>query len=236
MQLLAFDEINKYVTFREWLDSLEPSEVMEEKERIRDELWDLLEYLYVLGFVSAREELGVIAEDAKGLLPTDYMKAADNRPQKSEPPKGNEPPKGGESKSGKGTSTIKTVESVLPTDYRNAMDESIYKKFDGLNFADRTLSYAELGDKEGIIRVAETDGHRVYQDGGYQGAKGIAKTKTWLTMLDDKVRDTHDYLEGMTVGFDEKFYTFDGDSARYPGDFESVANNARCRCVISYNK
>lgn len=230
MQLLAFDEINKYVTFREWLDSLEPSEVMEEKERIRDELWDLLEYLYVLGFVSAREELGVIAEDAKGLLPTDYMRAADNRPQKSEPPKG------GTSESGKGTSTIKTVESVLPTDYRNAMDESIYKKFDGLNFADRTLSYAELGDKESIIRVAETDGHRVYQDGGYQGAKGIAKTKTWQTMLDDRVRDQHDYLHGMTVDMDKKFYTYDGASARYPGDFGVPSLDINCRCWITYNK
>lgn len=192
MQLLNFDEINKYVTFKEWLDSLEPSEVMEQKRRICDDLWELLEYLYMLGFEEARKELGVIAED---------------------------------------------VESVLPADYKDAMDESIYKKFDGLDFADRTLSYAELGDKESIVRVAETDGHRVYQDGGYQGAKSAdAKTKTWLTMLDDKVRDTHDYLEGMTVGIDERFYTYDGDSARYPGDFESVANNARCRCNISYNR
>lgn len=192
MQLLNFDEINKYVAFREWLISLEPSEVMEQKRKICDDLWELLEYLYIYGFVTAREELGVIAED---------------------------------------------VESVLPTDYKDAMDESIYRKFDGLDFADRTLSYAELGDKESIIRVAETDGHRVYNDGGYQGAKSAgAKTKTWLTMLDDKVRDTHDYLEGMKVGIDERFYTFDGDSARYPGDFESVANNARCRCIISYNK
>ena len=192
MQLLNFDEINKYVTFKEWLDSLEPSEVMEQKRRICDDLWELLEYLYMLGFEEARKELGVIAED---------------------------------------------VESVLPSDYKDAMDESIYKKFDGLDFADRTLSYAELGDKESIIRVAETDGHRVYMDGGFQGAKSAdAKTKTWLTMLDDKVRDTHDYLEGMTVGIDERFYTYDGDSARYPGDFESVSNNARCRCLISYNR
>lgn len=192
MQLLNFDEINKYVAFREWLISLEPSEVMEQKRKICDDLWELLEYLYIYGFVTAREELGVIAED---------------------------------------------VESVLPTDYKDAMDESIYRKFDGLDFADRTLSYAELGDKESIIRVAETDGHRVYNDGGYQGAKSAgARTKTWLTMLDDKVRDTHDYLEGMTVGIDKRFYTFDGDSARYPGDFALPQNNINCRCEVAYNR
>lgn len=191
MQLLNFDEINKYVTFREWLDSLEPSEVMEQKRRICDDLWELLEYLYMLGFEEARKELGVIAED---------------------------------------------VESVLPSDYKDAMDESIYKKFDGLDFADRTLSYAELGDKESIIRVAETDGHRVYQDGGYQGAKGYARTKTYETMQDLKVRDTHDYLQGMTVGIDEEFYTYDGDSARYPGDFKTPQNNINCRCWVTYNR
>ena len=191
MQLLNFDEINKYVTFKEWLDSLEPSEVMEQKRRICDDLWELLEYLYMLGFEEARKELGVIAED---------------------------------------------VESVLPTDYKDAMDESIYKKFDGLDFADRTLSYAELGDKESIVRVAETDGHRVYQDGGYQGAKGYVKTKTYQTMQDLKVRDTHDYLQGITVGIDEEFYTFDGDSARYPGDFKTPQNNINCRCWVTYNR
>lgn len=191
MQSLNFDEINKYVSFREWLESLEPSEVMEQKEKICDDLWELLEYLYVFGFRTAREELGVIAEN---------------------------------------------VESVLPDDYRDAMDESIYRKFDGLDFADRTLAYAELGDKESIVRVAETDGHRVYNDGGYHGAKGYASTKTWLTMLDDKVRDTHDYLEGMTVDIDERFYTFDGDSALYPGDFSLPQNQINCRCEIRYNR
>ena len=190
MQLLNFDEINKYVVFKEWLISLEPSEVMEQKQKICDELWALLEYMYLYGFASALSELGVVAKD---------------------------------------------VESVLPADYRDAMDESIYKKFDGLDFADRTLSYAELGDKESIVRVAETDGHRVYNDGGFHGAKAVgAKAKTYCTMNDDKVRETHDYLEGMTVGIDEKFYTFDGDSALYPGDFESVQNNVNCRCWVTY--
>ena len=190
MQPLNFDEINKYVVFKEWLESLEPSEVMEQKQKIRDELWELLEYCYLFGFEKAREELGVVAED---------------------------------------------VESVLPTEYRNAMDESIYKKFDGLDFADRTLSYAELGDKESIIRVAETDGHRVYNDGGYQGAKDYARTKTYETMQDPKVRDTHDYLQGMTVGIDEEFYTYDGDSAMYPGGFKNPQNNVNCRCWVTYN-
>ena len=190
MQLLKFDEINKYQTFVTWIEAMPVSEVMEQKWEIRDKVWDLLEYLYVLGFKDAREEVGVIAEDVATFLPPDYME------QKW---------------------------------------DSIYKRYDGLDFSDRVLAYAEMGDIPSIVRVAETDGHRVYNDGGYVGAKGFAQSKTWHTMLDEKVRDTHDYLEGMTVGIDERFYTFDGDSALYPGDFSFPQNVINCRCVISYN-
>ena len=56
--------------------------------------------------------------------------------------------------------------------------------------------------------------------------------KQWRTMLDDRVRETHDFLEGATVPVDARFYTNDGDSARFPGDFMLVENNANCRCLI----
>ena len=56
--------------------------------------------------------------------------------------------------------------------------------------------------------------------------------KKWQTMEDDRVRDTHDYLQGVVVDRDERFYTFDGDSARYPGDFGLPENNVNCRCYV----
>jgi hypothetical protein len=51
-------------------------------------------------------------------------------------------------------------------------------------------------------------------------------------MQDDRVRDTHDYLEGMVVPFSSRFYTYDGDSADYPGGFTLPENNIGCRCVV----
>ena len=57
--------------------------------------------------------------------------------------------------------------------------------------------------------------------------------KTWVTMADDRVRDTHDYLEGMSVPINERFFTFDNDYGRYPGDFQLPQNNINCRCRIS---
>lgn len=55
-----------------------------------------------------------------------------------------------------------------------------------------------------------------------------------MTMMDKNVRENHMYIEGITVGIDDKFYALDGDEARYPGDFSSAANNANCRCVLKF--
>jgi hypothetical protein len=52
-------------------------------------------------------------------------------------------------------------------------------------------------------------------------------------MLDDRVRETHDYLEGVRVGIDDLFYTFDGDAAYAPGGFGDPSNNVNCRCYLT---
>lgn len=86
-----------------------------------------------------------------------------------------------------------------------------------------------------ILRVAETEGHRVLNQAMQATAeKGGATTKTWVTMEDDRVRDTHDYLLGETVGIDDLFVTYDGDSAMFPGGFEEAENNVNCRCWLEY--
>jgi hypothetical protein len=113
-----------------------------------------------------------------------------------------------------------------------AMRESIEKKFDGKGFRDRIREYSESGDKEAIVRVIDTDSTRVFNEGILSAAKGRATTKTWVTMKDDRVRDTHRYLEGQTIPVDARFYTYDGDSALSPGGFGLVQNNANCRCVL----
>lgn len=124
---------------------------------------------------------------------------------------------------------------LLPSDYDDRMKESVYKDIAGKDFVTRVSEYAELGDAQSIIRVVETDGNRVYNSGGLLGARGIAKFKTWITQNDERVRETHSYLESMTVPYDEDFYTFDGDHAPYPGLFERVENNANCRCTVLFS-
>lgn len=96
---------------------------------------------------------------------------------------------------------------------------------------------------ERLSVVAETETHRAINTGGLDGAQEYADThrgqtvfKTWVTAGDERVRDTHDYLEGSTIPLNARFFTCDGDSARFPGDFVLPENVVNCRCIIRYTK
>lgn len=254
MTILDFDELNSFAEFKDKLTAMPVSEVMEKKNEIRDEVGWLLEFAYMLGFDRASEELGVLAEDFVPYLPTDYVGAIGSRNGaigSSDSTKtgsystsggttngGFSTSRGSDSSSGgrNSTSGKKTLSDILPKDYDQRMRESVYREIEGKNFADRVIEHAEMGDKNAILRVVETDGNRVYNSGGLLGARGKAKFKTWETQLDDRVRETHDYLQSVTVPIDEDFYTFDGDHAPQPGMFERVESNAGCRCYLTFSR
>ena len=58
--------------------------------------------------------------------------------------------------------------------------------------------------------------------------------KVWATMEDERVRETHNFLDGVSVPLGTLFVAIDGDSARYPGDFTKAENNCSCRCWLEY--
>ena len=91
---------------------------------------------------------------------------------------------------------------------------------------------------ENIIRIVETEAHSDFNEGSLRKAasSGKARYKRWSTMLDDRVRDTHFYLQGMRVPIDASFYTYDGDSAYAPGGFFLAENNVNCRCTLKYEQ
>ena len=132
---------------------------------------------------------------------------------------------------------VKYVNDVLGTDIKvneKEMYSAIYKRTADKNFQDRVFKYVENGLSYDLARVMNTDLHRVYNEAVYNTSVASGRTlyKLWATELDDKVRDTHEYLEGMTARLDERFFTYDGDSALFPGDFTLAENNVNCRCVI----
>ena len=118
------------------------------------------------------------------------------------------------------------------------MNEVINKRLkDGKDWRDRITEHFDNGDSvEEIRRVLESECTRDANSGELDKAwdSGLELTKTWQTMLDDRVRETHDYLEGVTVGIYDKFYTFDGDSADAPGGFDLAENNVNCRCSLAF--
>ena len=93
----------------------------------------------------------------------------------------------------------------------------------------------DITDKEKLKRMIEAEANRCFNSGVIEAGKGENVTKTWETMEDDKVRDTHWFLQSKTIPFDEEFVTFDGDSALAPGMFELAENNCNCRCYLSLN-
>ena len=153
------------------------------------------------------------------------------------------------------------LEQDIPVD-REKMRQAVMAKTAGENFLERMNGHIDAADQKAadsdqisanlttaetlaneLAVLAETEAHRVMNTAVADGAEEYLEqnpsqnlTKTWLTRRDDRVRETHDYLEGMTVPYDARFYTFDGDSARFPGDFTDAANNVGCRCLLRLNE
>ena len=94
----------------------------------------------------------------------------------------------------------------------------------------------DITDKEKLERMIEAEANRCFNSGVIEAGKGENVTKTWETMEDEKVRDSHWILQGETIPFDEEFVTYGGDSALAPGMFELAENNVNCRCWISYKQ
>lgn len=132
------------------------------------------------------------------------------------------------------------VSGELGTALEPDMDEMrsvIEEKFDGKDYRDRLNEYFSSGTDADIARTLDTDVHRIYNAAKYNGAKkGGATFKTWRTMADPKVRDSHDYLEGVRVPLDAEFYTYNGNHTYYPGQFGIPEEDCNCRCWVEFDR
>ena len=141
---------------------------------------------------------------------------------------------------GYGWKDAEEIVGIVP--FKDGLDDkAVNLVIKGETFRDRVKANLEnppaSGDPtEEILRIIDTEAHRDYNTGVYDAAKQSnvhGLKKQWWTMADGRVRETHDYIHGMVVGLDDRFYTFDGDSALHPGDFELPENNINCRCWIT---
>lgn len=85
--------------------------------------------------------------------------------------------------------------------------------------------------------IAENEANATHDYNDYaQALKNGAKTKTWITMKDNAVRNTHRKVDEVQIGIDDLFLV--GNSfMRFPHDAllagpEELVN---CRCVVKYS-
>ena len=87
------------------------------------------------------------------------------------------------------------------------------------------------------ILIAETETNNAANYSAYLKAKADGKTiKTWETMHDNKVRQTHVDIDGTEIGIDDMFQVGDAEM-RFPCDGEYGYDhpeelvNCRCQCI-----
>ncbi len=95
------------------------------------------------------------------------------------------------------------------------------------------------GDAGKAIRIVRTESTRIYNTAQFDSIQkaeeqGVKMTKTWISSGDDRTRDSHADLDGVTVPIDEPF-VIDGDEGMFPGDFSEARNVINCRCTVAYN-
>jgi hypothetical protein len=131
------------------------------------------------------------------------------------------------------------TDANLSSDWMPTVDDVmkvIDAKVAGKTWRERAEEYfANGGSVDDLVRIAETETHRDANTAALDTAKKAgAKTKTWVTMADDRVRDPHVYLDGITVGIDDEFITYDGGHAKAPGLFGIPELDINCRCILTF--
>ena len=86
-------------------------------------------------------------------------------------------------------------------------------------------------------RWVNTEAHRILNEARWQAGqpaieKGIILRKMWVTEGDDRVRDTHQGMQGQIKDADAPFVSPSGAKAMYPGGFGLLEEDAGCRCEM----
>lgn len=133
------------------------------------------------------------------------------------------------------SSNMSLSSSYVPT--LEEVEQTVNRKIAGKTWRERVLDYYDNGGTiADIERIAETETHRDANAGAYAAAlAGGATTKTWNTMLDDRVRDSHYWLEGVSAPIDGEFYNYKGQSTQYPGEWGIAEEDVNCRCYLTYS-
>ena len=134
-----------------------------------------------------------------------------------------------------------SVNEDLGTDYhigtKTAVD-IIDREIAGKTWRERVQEYFDNGGTMAdIVRIAETEAHRDANESAYVTATKVgATTKTWHCMMLPTSRDSHIYLNGVTAPIDGEFYSINGGSTQFPGEWGIAEEDVNCLCWLTYTK
>ena len=110
----------------------------------------------------------------------------------------------------------------------------------------KRLSKALDIDYKKSVRIVRTETGRVREAGHLASAKNVNDalkdgttdmrlTKTWVTMKDERVRSSHQSMNGVTVAMDEDFTLPDGTKTQAPKQSGVASQDINCRCFVKYS-
>ena len=131
--------------------------------------------------------------------------------------------------------------SDLGSDYEPSLSDAmktIDREVAGKTWRERVWDYFDSGGTiADIERIIDTETHRDANEAAYDTAKKAGATKkTWHCMMLPTSRDTHVYLNGVTAPIDGEFYSFNGGSTQFPGQWDIAEEDVNCLCWLTYGK
>lgn len=91
---------------------------------------------------------------------------------------------------------------------------------------------------ERSVEIATNDSNKIWHETEFIDAVNSGKRfKRWITMRDERVRDTHAEIDGVTIPINDAFVVgnslmmFPGDTFTYGASLEETVN---CRCWLEY--
>ena len=125
----------------------------------------------------------------------------------------------------------------VKADLDTALD-TVNRKIAGKTWQERVWENFENGGTiADIERIIETEAHRDTNEGAYNTARKAGATKkVWHCMMLPTSRDSHVYLNGVTAPIDGEFYSINGGSTQFPGQWGIADEDCNCVCFLTYSK
>jgi len=135
---------------------------------------------------------------------------------------------------------VSGISQSVADDIRDIVMQGVRQGLSNQTIASRLYKQIPEFSRGRAARIARTETHTAAMTAMYESVKFRAvpvKTKTWWTANDERVRESHADLHGVTIPFADAFDAATG-SMLFPGDDSlgaGAADIVNCRCTLLYH-